>query len=86
MKTIIPVRVEKYKPTGWLGIMLGTKLFYNLLTVDEADECARRLADKVGDDCKGPMTAMKKSLATTKMTRPSSSDRQSMNDYSSTSK
>ena len=34
-KTLIPVMVEKgYKPDGWLGILVGSKLYYNVFTTE----------------------------------------------------
>jgi hypothetical protein len=38
-KKLIPVMMEKsYAPDGWLGIIMGTKLYYNMHTVDEMQE------------------------------------------------
>ena len=35
-KPLIPVMLEKgYSPDGWLGIIMGSKLYYNMHTVDE---------------------------------------------------
>jgi len=35
-KPMIPVMLEKnYAPDGWLGIIMGSKLYYNMHTVDE---------------------------------------------------
>jgi hypothetical protein len=40
---IVPVRVEKYAPKSWLGMVVGTKMYYDCMTVDEADTCAKKL-------------------------------------------
>ena len=38
-KKLVPVMMEKgYAPDGWLGIIMGTKLYYNMHTVDEMSE------------------------------------------------
>ena len=35
-KPLIPVMMEKnYSPDGWLGIIMGSKLYYNMHTIDE---------------------------------------------------
>lgn len=42
-KPIIPLIMQKdYKPDGWLGIILGSKIFINFMKYD-LDECLRRL-------------------------------------------
>lgn len=30
---IIPVRVDSYQPDGWLGAILGTKLWYQMACI-----------------------------------------------------
>lgn len=43
-KTIIPVRVEKdYQADGWLGILLGTKLYVDCPTEQNLDEAMPNL-------------------------------------------
>ena len=38
-KTLIPILVEDgYKPDGWLGLLLGTKLYYNCCSDVEIQE------------------------------------------------
>jgi hypothetical protein len=62
-KPIVPVRTEQYKPMGWLGIMLGTKLYMSCMTVDEADECALKLSHELGERGK-QQTAVSPPVAT----------------------
>jgi hypothetical protein len=45
----VPVRTERYKPTSWLGIMIGARLYIDCLNEDEADECAMRLTRELVD-------------------------------------
>jgi hypothetical protein len=46
-KTLIPVMFEKgYKADGWLGIIMGTKLYYNMHNQDEIE---RSLPGLVGE-------------------------------------
>lgn len=49
-KTIIPVRTEpKYRPTGWLGMMIGTKMWTNCTESGQVNECAQKIAKELGD-------------------------------------
>ncbi|CAF0705631.1 unnamed protein product [Brachionus calyciflorus] len=46
-KPIIPLIMEAgYKPDGWLGIILGSKIFVNFLKY-EYDECIRRVKSEI---------------------------------------
>lgn len=46
-KPIIPLILQKdYKPDGWLGIILGSKMFINFLKYD-FEECIRRLRNEI---------------------------------------
>jgi hypothetical protein len=47
-KPFIAVRTEKYKPTGWLGMMIGTKLFYTCITLDDIDTCVQGVSKELG--------------------------------------
>src|SRR4051812_31337706 len=47
-KPLIAVRTEKYKPTGWLGMMIGTKLFYTCITMEDVDLCAQNVTKELG--------------------------------------
>lgn len=53
-KHIVPVRTENYKATSWLGIILGAKLYFNCMSVTEADECAMSVAGELGERGKAP--------------------------------
>jgi hypothetical protein len=57
-KAIVPVRTERYKPTGWLGIMLGSKLYIDCMTVDDANDCALKLSRELGERGKKQQTAV----------------------------
>ena len=49
-KSIIPVRTEpKYRPTGWLGMMIGTKMWANCTESAQVSECAQKVAKELGD-------------------------------------
>ncbi len=48
-KPIVFVRVEKYKPISWLGIILGKKLYIDCLCVEEVGKCAVKLARDLGE-------------------------------------
>ncbi len=48
-KPIVFVRVEKYKPISWLGIILGKKLYIDCLRVEEVENCAVKVARDLGE-------------------------------------
>ena len=46
-KPIVPLILEKaYKPDGWLGLILGSKIYINF-TKNDFDECIKRLIKEV---------------------------------------
>jgi hypothetical protein len=48
-KPYICVRTEKYKPMGWLGMMLGTKLYHTCVALEDVDLCAQNVAKELGE-------------------------------------
>ncbi|EGD76009.1 hypothetical protein PTSG_00717 [Salpingoeca rosetta] len=46
-KTIVPVRVDGYQPDGWLGAMLGTKLWYDVRDPATREETMGRMMREV---------------------------------------
>ncbi|XP_072020914.1 uncharacterized protein [Amphiura filiformis] len=67
-KPVIPLLLEKdYEPDGWLGILLGTKLYYRFCTeedmvsnmvglIKEIGDNGRKNADPPTDEIDGPIT------------------------------
>jgi len=48
-KKLIPVLVEKdYRPSGWLGALMGSKLYFNATSVKRANEAAGALMRELG--------------------------------------
>ena len=49
-KKIIPLLVQKdYKPDGWLGALLGTKLYYKFFTEDLSKTDKTQLLTALGE-------------------------------------
>ncbi len=49
-KPIIPLRLqEEYDPDGWLGIMIGTKLYVDFSMSDALEENLKKLQQLLGD-------------------------------------
>ena len=46
-KKLIPVMMEFFAPDGWLGIIMGAKLYYNMHTVDEMSENVKGVIGEV---------------------------------------
>jgi len=57
-KCLIPVMVEKgYKPDGWLGILVGSKLYYNMFNTDMMQQSIPGLVtavEAIHNDAKAP--------------------------------
>ena len=60
---MIPLMCEKdYRPKGWLGLMLGTRLWYPLFDCDDDDEAAfesrvASIAKEIGQRARAPAVA-----------------------------
>ena len=57
-KTLIPVKVEKgYSPDGWLGILVGSKLYYNVYNSDMMTQAIPGIVtavEAIHNDAKAP--------------------------------
>lgn len=52
-KKIIPVLMEaEYKPTGWLGALMGTRLYFNMSDVRQIPNKMAGLMKELGDSGK----------------------------------
>ena len=47
MKQLIPVMLKSYKPDGWLGVIMGSKLYYNMHNSDEMRDAIPGLVSEV---------------------------------------
>ena len=49
-KNVIPLKMEsKYEPDGWLGAMLGNKLYFDCTQPDSFDDSLNRFVKELGN-------------------------------------
>lgn len=73
-KTLIPVKVEKgYDPDGWLGILVGSKLYYNVYNSDMMSQAIPGIVtavEAIHNDSKAPKFLQKNGEATVNVSPP----------------
>lgn len=70
-KSIIPVNLERdFRPSGWLGCLLGTKLSYDLWDETRLEQQMERVAFDLGDRCRLPSEPYTNLLNVTPMRQP----------------
>lgn len=60
---------ENYKPDGWLGIILGAKIFVNF-TKYTFEECSKRLQNEIEKICQGGSENLQKVIVKRTLARP----------------
>ena len=59
-KKIVPLKAENFKPDGWLGMLLGSQLWYNFFDESKFEQQMEALCIKNLTDIKKKETKAKK--------------------------
>ncbi|XP_077993832.1 uncharacterized protein LOC144447629 [Glandiceps talaboti] len=60
-KRIIPLKVEKYDPIDWLGLIIGMKFYIDFVNIPYK-ECVTKLSQEIGSDGTGSSPTSSKSM------------------------